>query len=168
MDGYFLWIPPPRAQDSRTHRKSGKVSCRAHGVSAVTVCFLLVGVLSAGCSSLPPPVAALVTGETPADPTYAGRQHFPVSPEEALGFLRDVAPQQGWAVVSTGAEYDTYGQRGTFFRLATTGSGESQTVSGVFYAEPSGSYVRISEQNGLPEMLIEPLITEIRHQKGYR
>jgi len=92
-----------------------------------------------------------------------------VSPDEALAFLRDVAPHQGWAVVSTGEEYDTYGQRGTFFRLAPIrGSGGPQTVSGVFYAEPSGSYVRISEQNGLPEPLIEPLITEIKKQKGYR
>jgi hypothetical protein len=165
MDGYFLWILPPRAQGGRTH---GKSACRAHGVSAVTLGFLLVGLLSVGCSSLPPSVAALATGEAPADPTYAGRQHFPVSPEEALVFLRDVAPQQGWAVVSTGAEYDTSGQRGTFFRLATTGSGESQMVSGIFYVEPSGSYVRISEQNGLPETLIEPLITAIKKQKGYR
>ena len=127
--------------------------------------------LSAGCSSLPASVAALVTGEAPADPdpTYAGHQHFPVSPDEALAVLRDVAPQQGWAVVSTGEEYDTHGQRGRFFRLAPPKrSSETQTMSGVFYAEPTGCYARVSEDNGLPEPLVEPLITEIKKHKGYR
>jgi hypothetical protein len=125
--------------------------------------------LNTGCNAVPPAVTELVTGEAPTDPTYAGRQHFPVSPEQALEALRDIAPQQGWEVVSTGGEYDTQGQRGTFFRLATTSSdGEQQTVSGVFYAEPSGSYVRISQQNGLPEVLVEPLIAEIKKQRGNR
>jgi len=126
--------------------------------------------LSTSCNAVPPSVQELVTGEAPSDPTYAGRQHFPVSPDQALEVLRDIAPQQGWEVVSTGGEYDTKGQRGTFFRLATTAApdGEQQTVSGVFYAEPSGSYVRISQNNGLPEVLVEPLIAEIKKQRGNR
>src|SRR6266850_1486334 len=151
MDTHLLWVPPLRAKGGRMR---GRISCRAQDGSAGLWCSLLMGLtwltLSAGCSSLPSSVTALATGEAPPDRTYVGRQHLPVSPDEALAFLRDVAPHQGWAVVSTGEEYDTYGQRGTFFRLAPIrGSGGPQTVSGVFYAEPSGSYVRISEQNGL-------------------
>ena len=151
----------------------GTISCRIQDSSVRLWCFLFIGLtiwlsLSAGCSSLPASVATLVTGEAPpdADPTYAGHQHLPVSPDEALAFLRNVAPQQGWTVVSTGEEYDTHGQRGRFFRLAPPKrSSEPQTVSGVFYAEPSGCYVRVSEHNGLPEPLVEPLITEIKQQK---
>lgn len=124
--------------------------------------------LSAGCSSVSSSVTSLVTDETPTDQTYAGRQHLPVTPDEAVECLSDVAPQQGWEVVSTGEEYGTQGERGKFFRLApTTLSGGQHSMSGVFYAEPSGSYVRISEQNGLPETLVEPLITEIKKKKRY-
>jgi hypothetical protein len=97
-------------------------------------------------------VAELVTGEAPTDDTYAGRQHFPVTPDEAVACLITAAPQQGWEVVSTGEEYDPHGARGRFFRLASAAEGGAKhTVSGIFYAEPSGSYVRISEHNGLPE-----------------
>src|SRR5262249_33618068 len=129
--------------------RRGPGPCPAQGRPMRLWGFFLVGLrmwlsLSAGCSSLPASVAELVTGEAPrdADPTYAGRQHFPVSPDEALALLREVAPQQGWTVVSTGEEYDTHGQRGRFFRLALPKRGsEPQTISGVFYAEPSGAYV---------------------------
>jgi len=170
MDRHLSWISPLRVAGGLTR---GKHSSRARNSSAVLPGSLLVGVtmwlaMSAGCSSVPSSVAALVTEEAPLDRTYAGRQHLPVSPNEALALLRDIAPHQGWAVVSTGEEYDTQGQRGTFFRLATPTHSGPQTVSGVFYAEPSGSYVRISEQNGLPEALVEPLITAIKKQKGYR
>jgi hypothetical protein len=171
MDRNPLWFPPVREKGCVTR---GRISCRTYNsstvlLSSLRLCLTTWLFLSAGCSSVPSSVAALVTGEAPTDRTYAGRQHLPVTPEEALECLSDVAPQQGWAVVSTGEEYDTRGQRGTFFRLATTAlSGGKQTVSGVFYAEPSGSYVRISEQNGLPETLVEPLIAEIKKKKGYR
>ena len=171
MDKDLLCSPPLQEESRVTH---GRISCRSLNGSTVLLNFLLLCLttwlsLSAGCSSVPSSVAALVTGEAPPDETYAGRQHLPVTPDEAVECLSNVAPQQGWAVVSTGGEYDTQGQRGTFFRLATTTPGGSkQTVSGVFYAEPSGCYVRISEQNGLPETLVEPLITEIRKKKGYR
>ena len=167
IDRPLFCVLPLRAEGGKTY---GKLSYRAW-------CFLFVGItvwlsLSAGCSSsLQESVVALATGEEPADadPTYAGRQHFPVSPDEALTALRDVAPQQGWTVVSTGEEYDTHGQRGRFFRLALPKRGsEPQTISGVFYAEPSGSYVRVSEHNGLPETLIEPLIMEIKKQRSSR
>jgi hypothetical protein len=53
-----------------------------------------------------------------------------------------------------------------FFRLEPDKpSGEKRELSGVFYTEPTGSYVRVSEQNGLPESLVEPLIAEIKKKK---
>ena len=170
---YLLCIPSLQVKSGRARRK---ISYPAQDGFGGLGCFLFVGLtmwlsLSAGCSSLQDSVVELATGEAPAnsDPTYAGLQHLPVSPDEALAILRDVAPQQGWIVVSTGEEYDTHGQRGRFFRLAPPKrSDDSQTMSGVFFAEPSGSYVRVSDRNGLPEPLIEPLIMEIKKQKGYR
>lgn len=152
----------------------GRVASRARYFSSLLLQSLLVFLtgclsLSAGCSSAQSFVGSIVTGEAPADGTYAGRQHFPVTPAEAVKCLVEVAPQQGWDVVSTGEEQATYGERGRFFRLEpTTRSDDKQTVSGIFYAEPSGSYVRISKQNGLPETLVEPLITEIKKQMRAR
>jgi hypothetical protein len=121
------------------------------------------------CSSVQSTVQEIVTGEAPTDETYAGRQHFPVTPQEAVDFLRDVAPRHGWEVVSAGDEYDVYGQRGKFFRMETDQLlGGKKTISGVFYAEKTGAYVRVSENNGLPEVLVEPLIAEIKEKKGYK
>jgi hypothetical protein len=109
---------------------------------------------------------SIVTGETRSDPTYAGRQHFPVTPREAVECLIDIALHEGWQVVSTGEEYSTQGIQGMFFRLEpTVPLGEKRVVSGVFYTEPTGSYVRVSEQSGLPESLVEPLIAEIKKKK---
>lgn len=139
-----------------------------HVVSNVilsVLCLLLC--FSSACSSIPSSVQELVTGE-PRDETYAGRQHFPVTPQEAVDFLVDIAPRHGWAVVSTGDEYDGRSVRGKFFRLEPNrGGGSRKAVSGVFYAEPKGTYVRVSEDNGLPELLIQPLIAEIKEKKGY-
>ncbi|MGE0682112.1 MAG: hypothetical protein AB7P69_14595 [Candidatus Binatia bacterium] len=128
-------------------------------------CFLVIS----ACSSVQSTVQGIVTGEAPADETYAGRQHFPVTPGEAVDCLLDVAPRHGWKVVSTGDEYDVYGQRGKFFRIETDQLlGGKKTVSGIFYAEKTGAYVRVSENNGLPETLVEPLIAEVREKKGYQ
>jgi hypothetical protein len=112
-------------------------------------------------------VESLITDEAPADETYAGRQHFPVTPEEAVDFLTVIAPQQGWEVIDTGDEYDTHGQRGKFFRIETEKLlNGKKTISGVFYEEATGTYVRVSENNGLPEPLVEPLIAEIKKQRS--
>jgi hypothetical protein len=125
--------------------------------------------LSMSCSSVQSSVEAIVTGDPPTDPTYAGRQHFPVTPREAVACLIDIAPHEGWEVVSTGEEYSTQGIQGTFFRLEPVKlTSERRTLSGVFYAEPSGSYVRVSEQNGLPESLVEPLIAEMKKRNRKR
>lgn len=135
-----------------------------HWFLIIALCFLVI----AACSSVQSTVQGIVTGEAPADETYAGRQHFPVSPGEAVDFLSDVAPRHGWKVVSTGDEYDVHGQRGKFFRIETDQLfGGKKTISGVFYSEKTGTYVRVSENNGLPEALVEPLIAEIKEKKGY-
>jgi hypothetical protein len=39
-------------------------------------------------------------------------------------------------------------------------------VSGVFYSEPTGSYVMIDDKNGLPEVLVEPLIAAIKESRA--
>ena len=114
-------------------------------------------------------VEGIVTGEAPTDHTYAGRQHFPVPPTEAVECLIDIAPHEGWQVVSTGEEYSTHGIQGTFFRLEPLKpTDEKRALSGIFYAEPSGSYVHVSEQNGLPESLVGPLIAAIKKNKRDR
>jgi hypothetical protein len=43
----------------------------------------------------------------------------------------------------------------------------AKNISGVFYQEWKGSYVRISENNGLPESLVDALVAEIKANKGY-
>jgi hypothetical protein len=126
--------------------------------------FALCGV--SACSSVQSSVQELVAQE-PRDETYAGRQHFPVTPQEATDLLTEVAPRNGWQVLSTGDEYDVHGQRGKFFRLEPIRrDAKKRNVSGVFYAEPGGAYVRVSEENGLPEELIQPLITAIKKNRG--
>lgn len=120
-------------------------------------------------SSVQSSVETLVPEEVPTDPTYAGRQHFPVSPQEVADALIAIAPRHGWEVLSTGDEYGNYGKRGKFFLLAPPASTNGKkTISGIFYEEPEGTYVRVSEENGLPEPLVAPLITEIREKKGYK
>jgi hypothetical protein len=116
----------------------------------------------AGCGT----VKSVVPGMGDANPpegSAGGRQHLPVSPEEAVAFLREVAPQHGWEVISSGDEFDMSGPRGKYFRLETDRFvGGRKSVSGVFYSEPTGTYVPISDKNGLPEALVEPLIAAIK------
>jgi hypothetical protein len=123
--------------------------------------FLCLSLL-ASCST----VKSVVTGK-PKEELPDDRQHLPVSPEEAVTILSEVAPQHGWTVVSTGDQFDMHGPRGKFFVLeAERFIGGAKSVSGVFYREPSGAYVLINESNGLPEALVEPLITAIKAQKA--
>ncbi len=101
------------------------------------------------------------------DSAAGDRQHFPVPPEEAVEILREVAPQKGWEVVSSGDEFDINGPRGKYFRLeAERTIGSKRVVSGVFFSEPNGSYVTISNKVGLPEDLVEPLSTAIKGWRG--
>jgi len=123
--------------------------------------FLCLSLL-ASCST----VKSVVTGK-PSEDLPDDRQHLPVSPEEAVAALIEVAPQHGWTVVSTGDQFDIHGPRGKFFRLETERFlGGAKSVNGVFFSEPTGAYVMINDSNGLPEELVEPLIAAIKAQKA--
>jgi hypothetical protein len=91
------------------------------------------------------------------------RLHFKVTPEEALAILVELAPQNGWEVVSTGDQYDLQGLRGKYFRLETTRFiGGRSSMSGVFFGEPTGTYVIVGKRDaGLPQDLAAPLIAAI-------
>ena len=66
-------------------------------------------------------------------------------------------------LVSTGEEHSTHGVEGAFFRLEPlTLDSDKKPLSGIFYAEPSGSYVHVRDQLGLPEPLVDPLIAAIK------
>jgi len=131
-------------------------------------CALFCASIVAGCASTQSSVLSLITGQSQEESDYGGRQHFPVSPQEAVDALIEVAPREGWEVVSTGDEYDAYGQHGKFFRIEPSKPGDGKkNISGVFYQEWKGSYVRISETNGLPEALVDALVAEIKANKGY-
>lgn len=124
------------------------------------LCLCLPGL--SGCGTVKSVVPGLGGNESSGN-----RQHFPVTPEEAVTFLREVAPQHGWEVVSTGDEFDIHGPRGKFFRLeAERTIGSKKRVSGVFYSEASGSYVTISDKTGLPEALVGPLVAAIKERQG--
>ena len=170
MNSHFARLRAARTAGSGARKRWSA----AYSGSALVGQFLfvvLMGVLSlsTGCRAVQSSVEGIVTGEAPTDPTYAGRQHFPVPPTEAVACLIDIAPHEGWQVVSTGEEHSTHGIQGTFFRLAPLKpTDEKRALSGIFYAEPSGSYVHVSEQNGLPESLVEPLIAAIKKNKRDR
>jgi len=166
MTRHFAWLLDARTADSKTRERFASAHfCSSLVWPSLGVFLLGCLSLSTSCSSVQSSVEAIVTGETPTDETYAGRQHFPVTPPEAVACLITIAPHEGWEVVSTGEEYSTRGVQGTFFRLDPIEPGsDKKALNGVFYAEPSGSYVRVSEQNGLPEPLVEPLIAEIKRK----
>ena len=170
MIRHFAWLLATRTADGGTRARFASVHSYSSLVWPSLFVFLLGCLsLSTSCSSVQSSVEAIVTGESPTDETYAGRQHFPVTPNEAVASLISIAPHEGWEVVSTGEEYSTHGARGAFFRLEPVDPiGDKKALSGVFYAEPSGSYVRVSEQNGLPEPLVEPLIAEIKKKRRDR
>ena len=170
MKHNFSRLPAVRAGDNESHVKIVyAASCSSLLWKSLLGFLLSYSFLSTGCSSLQSSVESLVTGEAPTDKTYAGRQHLPVTPEEAVECLIHIAPLQGWEVVSSGYEYLMHGAPGTFFRLKPSKPlGDQPTLSGIFYAEPSGSYVRVSETNRLPEPLVEPLIAEIKRKLAER
>ena len=95
------------------------------------------------------------------------RLHLSVPPEEAVAILREVAPQNGWQVVSTGDQFDLQGLRGKYFRLETDRFiGGRKSVSGVFFSEPSGTYVIVGKQDtGLPEALAAPLTAAVEARR---
>jgi hypothetical protein len=93
-----------------------------------------------------------------SDEVPGGKLHVKVTPEEAITILQKVAPENGWQVISTGDQFDMQGLRGKYFRLETDRFlGGIKQVSGVFFSEPTGSYVMVgSKDTGLPENLVAP------------
>jgi hypothetical protein len=89
--------------------------------------------------------------------------HLKITPEEALAILQEVAPQNGWKVVSTGDQFDLQGLRGKYFRLEVERFlGGAKDVGGVFFSEPSGSYVMVEKSGaGLPKDLTEPFLAAV-------
>ena len=119
-----------------------------------------------GCST----VKSLVPGmgkDKSAAADSGERLHLSVPPEEAVAILREVAPQNGWQVVSTGDQFDMQGPRGKYFRLETDRFiGGRKSVSGVFFSEPSGTYVIVGKQDtGLPEALAAPLTAAVEARR---
>src|SRR5262245_50689489 len=113
MNPYLTqWCATHAAGSGIRERLSREHWCSA--LSWLTLFVFLLSLLSVntGCGSVQSSVEAIVTGETPPETTYAGRQHFPVTPREAVECLAEVAPHEGWEVVSTGAEYSTHGAEG--------------------------------------------------------
>jgi hypothetical protein len=116
-----------------------------------------------GCRTVKSVVPGLGNGSSAG----GDRQHLPVTSEEAVVILSEIAPQHGWEVVSTGDEFDINGPRGKYFRLEIDRTiGGKKSVSGVFYNETNGCYVIVSDKNGLPEALVEPLIAAVKDRKG--
>ena len=89
--------------------------------------------------------------------------HLRVPPEQAVRILDEVAAQNGWSIVSVGDQYDMQGQRGKYFRMETSRFiGGRKEMSGVFFAEPEGSYVVVGKTDaGLPEEIVEPFLAAV-------
>jgi hypothetical protein len=102
-------------------------------------------------------------GDSTSEAKAGERLHFKITPEEALAILVELAPQNGWEVISTGDQYDLQGPRGKYFRLETTRFiGGRSSMSGVFFSEPAGTYVIVGKKDsGLPQDLVAPLIAAI-------
>jgi|SRR5215813_4470529 len=115
-----------------------------------------------GCSTVKSVVPGMGSDSPPG--AVAGEKlHFKVTPEEAITILREVAPQSGWQVASTGDQFDLQGLRGKYFRLETEKFlGGWKSVSGVFFSEPAGSYVIVGKgDTGLPEALTAPFMAAV-------
>src|SRR5437867_10630521 len=75
------------------------------------------------------------------------RLHLSVPPEEAVAILREVAPQNGWQVVSIGDQFDMQGPRGKYFRVETDRFiGGRKSVSGVFSGKPAATKVKVASK----------------------
>jgi hypothetical protein len=101
--------------------------------------------------------------DSPSGAAVGEKLHFKITPEEAIAILQEVAPQNGWKVASTGDQFDLQGLRGKYFRLETEKFlGGKKDMSGVFFSEPSGSYVVVGKSNmGLPQELTGPFLAAV-------
>jgi hypothetical protein len=120
-----------------------------------------------GCGTVKSLVPGMGT-EQPAGLAAGEKLHLKVTPEEAIVILQDIAPQAGWQMVSAGDQRDLQGLRGKYFVLETEKFiGGLQSISGVFFSEPAGSYVLVGKRNtGLPEALAAPLTAAVEARQG--
>jgi hypothetical protein len=133
---------------------------------AVCLCILsflyLIHITSCGTVSTVKSVLPGTKEENPG-PAAGEKLHLKVVPEEAIAILDEVAPQNGWTVLSVGDQYDLQGLRGKYFRLGTDRFiGGKKYVSGVFFSEPTGSYVIVGKSDtGLPQELAAPFVAAV-------
>jgi len=116
----------------------------------------------AGCSTVKSVIPGMGS-DSPPGAAAGEKLHFKITPEEAIAILREVAPQNGWQVASTGDQFDLQGLRGKYFRVETEKFlGGWKSVSGVFFSEPAGSYVIVGKSDtGLPEALTAPFMAAV-------
>ena len=122
--------------------------------------FCLAGLT--GCSTVKSVVPGM-GGDSPPGVAAGEKLHIKITPEEAIAVLQEVAPQNGWQVASTGDQFDLQGSRGKYFRLETEKFlGGKKDMSGVFFSEPSGSYVLVGKHDsGLPQELTGPFLAAV-------
>ncbi len=115
-----------------------------------------------GCSTVKSVIPGMGS-DSPPGAAVGERLHFKVTPEEAIAILREVAPQNGWQVASTGDQFDLQGLRGKYFRVETEKFlGGWKSMSGVFFSEPAGSYVIVGKSDtGLPQELTGPFMAMV-------
>jgi len=118
-------------------------------------------VYSSACN--PVRMATNAVGLTEKGIEAGQKVHLKVPPEQAVRILDEVAAQNGWSIVSVGDQYDMQGQRGKYFRMETSRFiGGRKEMSGVFFAEPEGSYVIVGKNDaGLPEEIVEPFLAAV-------
>ena len=120
-----------------------------------------------GCGTVKSVIPGMGTDQ-PTGLAAGEKLHLKVTPEEAIAILQDIAPQAGWQMVSAGDQRDLQGLRGKYFVLETEKFiGGLQSISGIFFSEPAGSYVLVGKRNtGLPEALAAPLMAAAAARRG--
>ena len=134
--------------------------------SRITVAYVILSFFCitycAGCSTVKSVVPGMKS-DSPPGAAAGEKLHLKITPEEAIAILSEVALQNGWKVASTGDQFDLQGFRGKYFRLEIERFlGGPKDVSGVFFSEPSGSYVVVGKSNtGLPQELTGPFLAAV-------
>jgi hypothetical protein len=135
-------------------------SCRT--LAPFILSFFVCVTQSVGCGTVKSVIPGMGS-DSPPGAAAGEKLHFKVTPEEAIAILSEVAPQNGWKVASTGDQFDLQGLRGKYFRLETEKFlGGWTSMSGIFFSEPSGSYVLVGKHDtGLPQELTGPFLAAI-------
>ncbi len=132
--------------------------------------------MSIGCSTAKSVVSAVpgasyvpgLEAEQTSGPAVGAKLHFKLTPDEALKILATVAPAHGWELDAVGEQYDLQGLRGKYFRLLTRRFiGGVFEINGVFFSEPTGTYIVIGKKDtGFPQDLIEPFTAAVVAKTG--